>query len=141
MQELTKEDSALDMEISKPTQSAPKQETTMEDQCRSAWVPQMLEKQRCHFVHFLTHKPGTALQRKVLDLCRQRISAITTTPSTKKEPETMMARFSTASACSQMTFQPWLGGVREVQQGAAGHIERGWGIISAKVGLCDPGRN
>jgi hypothetical protein len=36
MQELPKEDSALDLEISKPTQSAPMQETTVEDQCRSA---------------------------------------------------------------------------------------------------------
>ena len=32
----------------------------MEDQCRSAWVSQVLEKQRCHFVHFLAHTAGTA---------------------------------------------------------------------------------
>ncbi|KAK1699018.1 hypothetical protein QYE76_015715 [Lolium multiflorum] len=61
-QELPKEDSALDLEISKPTQSAPEQETTVEDQCRSAWVSQVLEKQRCHFVHFLAHTAGTAPQ-------------------------------------------------------------------------------
>ena len=58
--ELPKEDSALDLEISKPTQSAPEQEITVEDQCRSAWVSQVLEKQRCHFVHFLAHTAGTA---------------------------------------------------------------------------------
>ncbi|KAK1580655.1 hypothetical protein QYE76_071959 [Lolium multiflorum] len=62
MQELPKEDSASDLEISKPTQSAPEQETTVEDQCRSAWVSQVLEKQRCHFVHFLAHTAGTAPQ-------------------------------------------------------------------------------
>ena len=60
MQELPKEGSALDPEISKPTQSAPEQEITVEDQCRSAWVSQVLEKQRCHFVHFLAHTAGTA---------------------------------------------------------------------------------
>ena len=43
-QELPKEDSALDLEILKPTQSAPEQEITVEDQCRSAWVSQVLEK-------------------------------------------------------------------------------------------------
>ena len=62
MQELPKEDSALDLKISKPTQSAPEQETKVEDQCRSAWVSQVLEKQRCHFVHFLAHTAGTAPQ-------------------------------------------------------------------------------
>ena len=62
MQELPKEDSASDLEFSKPTQSAPEQETTVEDQCRSAWVSQVLEKQRCHFVHFLAHTAGTAPQ-------------------------------------------------------------------------------
>jgi hypothetical protein len=62
MQELPKEDSASDLEISKPTQSAPEQETKVEDQCRSAWVSQVLEKQRCHFVHFLAHTAGTAPQ-------------------------------------------------------------------------------
>jgi hypothetical protein len=62
MQELPKEDSASDLEISKPTQSAPEQEITVEDQCRSAWVSQVLEKQRCHFVHFLAHTAGTAPQ-------------------------------------------------------------------------------
>lgn len=59
-QELLKEDSALDQEKSKPTQSAPEQEKTVEDQCRSAWVSQVLEKQRCHFVHFLAHTAGAA---------------------------------------------------------------------------------
>ncbi|KAK1630497.1 hypothetical protein QYE76_004812 [Lolium multiflorum] len=29
---------------------------------RSAWVSQVLEKQRCHFVHFLAHTAGTAPQ-------------------------------------------------------------------------------
>ncbi|KAK1630719.1 hypothetical protein QYE76_005034 [Lolium multiflorum] len=48
MQELPKEDSALDLEKSKPTQSAPEQEIKVEDQCRSAWVSHVLEKQRCH---------------------------------------------------------------------------------------------
>ena len=61
-QELPSEDSALDLEKSKPTQSAPEQEVTVEDQCRSAWVSQVLEKQRCHFVHFLAHTAGTAPQ-------------------------------------------------------------------------------
>ncbi|KAK1642835.1 hypothetical protein QYE76_060640 [Lolium multiflorum] len=37
-------------------------ETKVEDQCRSAWVSQVLEKQRCHFVHFLAHTAGTAPQ-------------------------------------------------------------------------------
>ena len=60
MQELPKEDSSLDLEKSKPTQSAPEQEIKVEDQCRSAWVSQVLEKQRCHFVHFLAHTAGTA---------------------------------------------------------------------------------
>ncbi|KAK1620214.1 hypothetical protein QYE76_025731 [Lolium multiflorum] len=54
MQELPKEGSALDLEISTPTQSAPEQEIMVEDQCRSAWVSQVLEKQRCH-LHFLAH--------------------------------------------------------------------------------------
>ncbi|KAK1627792.1 hypothetical protein QYE76_002107 [Lolium multiflorum] len=58
--ELPKEDSALDLKISKPTQSAPEQEITVEDQCKSAWVSLVLEKQRCHFVHFLAHTAGTA---------------------------------------------------------------------------------
>ncbi|KAK1630203.1 hypothetical protein QYE76_004518 [Lolium multiflorum] len=57
MQELPKEDSALDLEISKPTQSAPEQETKVEDQCRSAWVSQVLEKQTT-----LAHTAGTAPQ-------------------------------------------------------------------------------
>ncbi|KAK1601230.1 hypothetical protein QYE76_016758 [Lolium multiflorum] len=35
-------------------------EIMVEDQCRSAWVSQVLEKQRCHFVHFLAHTAGTA---------------------------------------------------------------------------------
>jgi hypothetical protein len=64
MQELPKEDSALDLEKTKPTQSAPEQEIKVEDQCRSAWVSQVLEKQRCHFVHFLTHTTGTALPQE-----------------------------------------------------------------------------
>jgi hypothetical protein len=46
MQEHPKEDSALDLEISKPTQSAVEKETVVADQCRSAWVSQELEKQR-----------------------------------------------------------------------------------------------
>ncbi|KAK1612950.1 hypothetical protein QYE76_036623 [Lolium multiflorum] len=62
MRELPKEDSALDREKSKPTQSAPEQEIKVEDQCRSAWVSQVLEKQRCHFLHFLAHTTGTAPQ-------------------------------------------------------------------------------
>ena len=53
-------DSALDQEISKPTQSAPEQEITVEDRCRSTWVSEVLEKQRCHFVHFLAHPHGSA---------------------------------------------------------------------------------
>ncbi|KAK1694518.1 hypothetical protein QYE76_011215 [Lolium multiflorum] len=66
-QELLKEDSALDLEKSKPTQSAPEQEKTVEDQCRSAWVSQVLEKQRCHFVHFLAHTAGDALHQDEAD--------------------------------------------------------------------------
>ncbi|KAK1579729.1 hypothetical protein QYE76_016750 [Lolium multiflorum] len=66
-QELLKEDSALDQEKSKPTQSAPEQEKTVEDQCRSAWVSQVLEKQRCHFVHFLAHTAGDALHQDEAD--------------------------------------------------------------------------
>ena len=62
-QELLKEGSALDQEKSKPTQSAPEQEKTVEDQCRSAWVSQVLEKQRCHFVHFIAHTAGAAPQQ------------------------------------------------------------------------------
>ncbi|KAK1680702.1 hypothetical protein QYE76_041550 [Lolium multiflorum] len=61
-QELPKEDSALDLKNFKPTQSAPEQEITVEDQCRSAWVSQVLEKQRCHFVHFIAHTAGAAPQ-------------------------------------------------------------------------------
>ncbi|KAK1616040.1 hypothetical protein QYE76_021557 [Lolium multiflorum] len=66
-QEFLKEDSALDQEKSKPTQSAPEQEKTVEDQCRSAWVSQVLEKQRCHFVHFLAHTAGDALHQDEAD--------------------------------------------------------------------------
>ncbi|KAK1663926.1 hypothetical protein QYE76_052085 [Lolium multiflorum] len=66
-QELLEEDSALDQEKSKPTQSAPEQEKTVEDQCRSAWVSQVLEKQRCHFVHFLAHTAGDALHQDEAD--------------------------------------------------------------------------
>ncbi|KAK1653601.1 hypothetical protein QYE76_071406 [Lolium multiflorum] len=66
-QELLKEDSTLDQEKSKPTQSAPEQEKTVEDQCRSAWVSQVLEKQRCHFVHFLAHTAGDALHQDEAD--------------------------------------------------------------------------
>ncbi|KAM0882958.1 hypothetical protein ACQ4PT_031946 [Festuca glaucescens] len=58
--EFPKEDSVLDLEISKPTLSAPEQEKAVEDQRRSTWVSQVLEKQRCHFVHFLAHTPGSA---------------------------------------------------------------------------------
>ncbi|KAK1574217.1 hypothetical protein QYE76_016814 [Lolium multiflorum] len=61
-QEPPKEDSALDLKNFKPTQSAPEQEITVEDQCRSAWVSQVLEKQRCHFVHFIAHTAGAAPQ-------------------------------------------------------------------------------
>ncbi|KAK1677051.1 hypothetical protein QYE76_037899 [Lolium multiflorum] len=64
MLELPMEDSALDLESSKPTQSPPEQETTVEDQCRSAWVSQVLEKQRCHFLYFLAHTAGTALPQE-----------------------------------------------------------------------------
>ena len=53
-------DSALDLEISKPTQSAPEQESTVEDQRRSTWVSEVFEKQRCHYVHFLAHSSGSA---------------------------------------------------------------------------------
>lgn len=35
------------------------QEKAVEDQRRSTWVSQVLEKQRCHFVHFLAHTPGS----------------------------------------------------------------------------------
>src|SRR5215203_4537840 len=66
-QELPKEGFALDQEKSKPTQSAPEQEKTVEDQCRSAWVSQVLEKQRCHFVHFLAHTAGDALHQDEAD--------------------------------------------------------------------------
>ncbi|KAK1668085.1 hypothetical protein QYE76_056244 [Lolium multiflorum] len=66
-QELPKKGSALDQEKSKPTQSAPEQEKTVEDQCRSAWVSQVLEKQRCHFVHFLAHTAGDALHQDEAD--------------------------------------------------------------------------
>jgi hypothetical protein len=31
----------------------------VEDQCRPAWVSQVLEKQRFRFVHFLAHIAGT----------------------------------------------------------------------------------
>ncbi|KAK1626676.1 hypothetical protein QYE76_000991 [Lolium multiflorum] len=44
----------LRSEKSNPTQS-PEQEIKVEDQCRSSWVSQVLEKERCHFVHFLAH--------------------------------------------------------------------------------------
>ncbi|KAK1678325.1 hypothetical protein QYE76_039173 [Lolium multiflorum] len=42
-------------------------EKTVEDQCRSAWVSQVLEKQRCHFVHFLAHTAGDALHQDEAD--------------------------------------------------------------------------
>ena len=32
----------------------------MEGQCRFTWVSDVLEKQRCHFMHFLAHSPGSA---------------------------------------------------------------------------------
>ena len=54
-------DSALDLENSRPTQSALEQEITVEDRCRSTWVSEVLDKQRCHFVHFLAHSSGSAL--------------------------------------------------------------------------------
>ena len=54
------EESALDQQKSKPTQTAPVQDIMVEDQCRSAWVSQVLEKQRCHFVHYLGHSSGSA---------------------------------------------------------------------------------
>src|SRR4051812_15558130 len=50
--EPSKEDSASDLENSKPTQSAPVLEESVEDQSRSTWVSEVFEKQRCHFVHF-----------------------------------------------------------------------------------------
>src|SRR3954454_20799042 len=55
-----KEDSASDLENSKPTQPAPVHEELVEDQSRSTWVSEVFEKQRCHFVHFLAHSPGSA---------------------------------------------------------------------------------
>src|SRR4051812_24695974 len=54
------EDSASDLENLKPTQPAPAQEESVEDQSRSTWVSEVFEKQRCHFVHFLAHSPGSA---------------------------------------------------------------------------------
>ena len=36
----------------------------VEDQCRSAWVSQVLEKQRCHFVHYLAHSSGSAFPKE-----------------------------------------------------------------------------
>ncbi|KAK1695602.1 hypothetical protein QYE76_012299 [Lolium multiflorum] len=60
MLELPREDSALDLEKSKPTLSATEQEIKVEEQCRSAWVSQVLKKQRCHSVHFLAHTAGAA---------------------------------------------------------------------------------
>src|SRR4051794_30409712 len=56
----SKKDSASDLEKSKPTQPAPVQEESVEDQSRSTWVSEVFEKQRCHFVHFLAHSPGSA---------------------------------------------------------------------------------
>src|SRR3954454_3278938 len=55
-----KEDSASDLENSKPTQPARVQEESVEDPSRSTWVSEVFEKQRCHFVHFLAHSPGSA---------------------------------------------------------------------------------
>src|SRR3954453_6530575 len=55
-----KEDSTSDLENSKPTQPAPVQEESVEDPSRSTWVSEVFEKQRCHFVHFLGHSPGSA---------------------------------------------------------------------------------
>src|SRR3954471_20786990 len=55
-----KEDSASDLENSKPTQPALVQEESVEDPSRSTWVSEVFEKQRCHFVHFLAHSPGSA---------------------------------------------------------------------------------
>jgi hypothetical protein len=107
MQELPEEDFALDLENSKPTQSIPEQESTVEDQCRSTWVSQVLEKQRCHFVHFLGHKPGSALPEegagpvqaedaggKTITPSTRRV--LETTPSTGRKPETRMNQFSVA---------------------------------------------
>ena len=50
-------DSTLDLENSRPTQSAAEQEIMVEDQCRSTWVSEVFEKQRCHYVHFLATRP------------------------------------------------------------------------------------
>src|SRR3954453_11451925 len=36
------------------------QEESVEDPSRSTWVSEVFEKQRCHFVHFLAHLPGSA---------------------------------------------------------------------------------
>src|SRR3954467_4053337 len=55
-----KEDSASDLENSKPTQPAPVREESVEDQSRSTWVSEVFMKWRCHFVHFLAHSPGSA---------------------------------------------------------------------------------
>src|SRR3954452_14909455 len=60
MPEPPEEDSASDLENPKPTQPAPVQEESVEDQSRSTWVSEVFEKQRCHFVHFLAHSPGSA---------------------------------------------------------------------------------
>src|SRR3954471_5081364 len=54
------EDSASDLENLNPTQPAPVREESVEDQSRSTWVSEVFEKQRCHFVHFLAHSPGSA---------------------------------------------------------------------------------
>ena len=51
---------AADPENSRPTQTAPEQEIMVEDQSRSTWVSQVLEKQRCHFIHYLAHASGSA---------------------------------------------------------------------------------
>lgn len=51
--------SDLDLVNSRPTQTALEQEITMEDQRRSAWVAQVSEKQRCHFVGYVGSSSGS----------------------------------------------------------------------------------
>ena len=51
--ELPVEIFALDLENSRPTQTALGKDIPVEDRCQSAWVSQVLEKQMCHFVGYL----------------------------------------------------------------------------------------
>jgi hypothetical protein len=51
--------SALDLN-SRPTETAPVLDMMVEDQCKSTWVSKVLEKQRCHFVHYTGSTSGSA---------------------------------------------------------------------------------